>query len=104
VSEAAATVISESMKQTSLVIIICLLLAQFVGKSILKKIWNCFLLLQLVMVIVQNNRQSYPANVLMVIDGLSGTLELNALPKDDIKKFVLSSASETIMPKDGILE
>lgn len=40
----------------------------------------------------------------MVIDGLSGTLELNALPKDDIKKFILSSASETIMPKDGMLE
>lgn len=40
----------------------------------------------------------------MVIDGLSGTLELNALPKDEIKNLILSSASETIMPKDGMLE
>jgi len=40
----------------------------------------------------------------MIIDGLSNTLELNALPKDDIKKFILSNASETIMPKEGMLE
>jgi hypothetical protein len=40
----------------------------------------------------------------MVIDGLRGTLELNSLPKDDIKNFVFSSATETIMPKDGLLE
>jgi hypothetical protein len=33
---------------------------------------------------MNENREIYPANVLIIMDGLSGTLELNALPKDEI--------------------
>lgn len=41
-------------------------------------------------------------NVIVVLDGLGGALEMNALPKEQIKEFVLSDASETIIPEDGL--
>jgi len=43
-----------------------------------------FLALQLVLAIMNENRDMYPANLLMIMDGLSGTLKLNALPIDEI--------------------
>jgi hypothetical protein len=65
-------------------VVIGILIAQIVGKSLIKQVWSCFLALQLVLAIMNENREMYPANVLMIMDGLSGTLELNALPKDEI--------------------
>jgi hypothetical protein len=75
---------SETLKSASMSVVIGILIAQIVVKSLIKQVWSCFLALQLVLAIMNENREMYPANVLMIMDGLSGTLELNALPKDEI--------------------
>lgn len=49
------------------------------------------------------NRSEFPANVTLVMEGMAGTLELNAFPKDEIADFILSDLRDIILPEDGML-
>lgn len=61
-------------------------------------------MIQLVLAILTINRESYPVHVIIVMDGISGALELNALPKDDIKNFFIKDNSSPLLSEDGLLE
>jgi hypothetical protein len=41
-----------------------------------------------VLAIFKGSRGSYPAHVIVILDGLAGAFELNALPKEQIKDFI----------------
>ncbi len=47
----------------------------------------------------------YPVNVLMIIDGVSGALELNALPKEEIIGLIIpdETSRQSFLPEDGLL-
>ena len=47
----------------------------------------------------------YPVNVLMIIDGVSGSLELNALPKEEILGLIIAdeTSRQSFLPEDGLL-
>lgn len=85
-------------------VVIGILIAQFVGKQLIKQVCSRFLALQLVLAIMNENRDMYPANLLMIMDGLSGTLKLNALPIDEIvATFVPDQKTrQALMPQDGL--
>ena len=47
----------------------------------------------------------YPVNGLMIIDGVSGSLELNALPKEEILGLIIAdeTSRQSVLPEDGLL-
>ena len=55
--------------------------------------------------VVNESRSMYPVNVLMVLDGVSGTLELNALPKQEMIGLLLpdDATRQSFLPKHGLL-
>lgn len=55
--------------------------------------------------VVNESRQTYPVNVLMIIDGVSGALELNALPKEEIIGLIIpdETSRQSFLPEDGLL-
>ena len=57
------------------------------------------------MAVVSESRQMYPVNVLMIIDGVSGALELNALPKEEILGLIIpdETSRQSFLPEDGLL-
>jgi len=58
-----------------------------------------------VLAVVSESRQMFPVNVLMIIDGVSGALELNALPKEEILGLIIpdETSRQSFLPEDGLL-
>jgi len=89
----------------SLVTLIFVVMGQLAGKSLIKKVWSAFLNLQILMTVYYHNPDRYSANVDSAMKQLQSVLELDALPKDKIKDFLMGQyLKDKIMPEGGLLD
>ena len=70
--------------------LVLLLLMQFLGKSVIKKLYPLFHALQILLTIGSYTQILLPQNVISVIQGTDGILKLDAFPKEKVKNWALS--------------
>ena len=67
-----------------------MIILQIVAGKKLKKMWAYYFVMQQFMLMLSFNIDM-PANIELIFTTLRDTLELNALPKEDIKKALVSA-------------
>ena len=99
ISEAMATGASAS----AVTVMVVTVIAQFLGKSVIKRLWSSFLVVQLLTAVYFHNKEHYPANASQIYDSIKNVLEMSALPKDQILDYIFQSYKENLIPEDGLL-
>ena len=84
--------IGDSVGKILLAQIIGLIVLQFILSKVIKLMWILFFILQFLTAFLYFN-VSQPANLQLVIEKIKGTLELDAIPKDDIKNAISENES-----------
>jgi hypothetical protein len=70
-------------------VLILVIIAQVLGKSVINKIWAYFCTIQIYLMFKSYHSQKWPANIDLMFTQTDSLINLSSLPKEDIKEFVL---------------
>jgi len=84
-------------------ILILLIIAQILGKSLIKRVWSLFCSLQIIL-LTESLKSAQPPNLTVFRTEIQNVLELNAIPKEDIKAWSVSHGVKLVQLTSGFWE
>jgi len=84
-------------------ILILLIIAQILGKSLIKRVWSLFCSLQIIL-LTESLKSAQPPNLTVFRTEIQNVLELNAIPREDIKAWSVSRGVKLVQLTSGLWE
>ena len=84
-------------------ILILLIIAQILGKGLIKRVWSLFCSLQIIL-LTESLKSAQPPNLTVFRTEIQNTLELNAIPREDIKAWSVSRGVKLVQLTSGLWE
>jgi len=81
-------------------ILILLIIAQILGKSLIKRVWSLFCSLQIIL-LTESLKSAQPPNLTVFRTEIQNILELNAIPREDIEAWSVSHGVKFVQLTSG---